>query len=572
MTDSLGHVLLVDDDLAIVRLLRKWLEGAGYRVSEASNGSDALNLIEKECPQYLISDWEMPYMDGLELCRLVRQRESTNYVFTILLTGRAFPNDIIAGLDAGADEFIKKPVDRAEILARLRSGSRVIALEKRLHQIANIDSLTTLPNRKSFMGHLDREWARAVDYKIPLSMVMLDIDFFKRINDVHGHQVGDEVLRQVACTLRRETRDLDFLGRYGGEEFCLFLPETSESGAHIVAERIRQSLETAEVLTPNGTRLPITASFGVAQRMQDTPSSLQLIHMADQALLVAKRSGRNRTVSFQAMAQPALPPQVQQRTPTDLLMGIEARTVMTSIVASLRQEESLATASRFFLRFRMSSAPVVDEAGKLVGMLSEKDIMATMLSPEWWKQPIRSAMTPNVVCFDVQTPAAVVYDFLCNVTLRSVVIVSDGCPVGLVNRSSLIRFFTNAQAVYRGLDELVDESEDAIESRQAEGDSHHLRFQRTIEAMTEEAGLLRGQLSEKPAELVPFIVGGASRMQELANELLAISHCVHRDVIQPSDTAPEAGHPQAPAGEGEPVRFPQLSPLDAGQSATSYLG
>lgn len=540
MNDSLGHVLLVDDDLAIVRLLRKWLEGAGYRVSEASNGIDALQLIERECPQYLISDWEMPCMDGLELCRLVRQRESTNYLFTILLTGRAFPNDIIAGLDAGADEFIKKPVDRAELLARLRSGSRVIALEKRLHQIANIDSLSGLPNRKSFMTNLDREWSRSIDYKIPLSMVMLDIDFFKRINDIHGHQVGDEVIRQVSATLRKETRDLDFLGRYGGEEFCLFLPETAETGAHIVAERIREALANTQVLTPEGAPLPVTASFGVAQRMQDTKSTLQLIHMADQALLVAKRSGRNRTISFHSLSQPALPNSVDNQNPAELLAGVVARSVMTSIVSSLPQDETLGTASRFFLRFRISSAPVVDQDGRLVGMLSEKDIMSMMLSPNWWEQKISSAMVTNFVCFDQQSPAATVYEFLCNVTLRSVIIVNEGRPVGIINRGNLIRFFINMLAADRGLADWIDENEDPIETAHGSDHSHHRRFKQTVDAMAEEASGLRQLLDAPTGELVPCIVGGASRMQELANDLLAISHYVNSVLQLPPVECPVA--------------------------------
>lgn len=536
MTESLGHVLLVDDDLAIVRLLRKWLEGAGYRVSEASNGSDALRLIEKECPQYLISDWEMPYMDGLELCRLVRSREAANYLFTILLTGRAFPNDIIAGLDAGADEFIKKPVDRAELLARLRSGSRVIALEKRLHQMANVDGLTGLPNRKSFMAHLEREWNRSVQYKIPLSMVMLDIDFFKRVNDQHGHLMGDEVLRQMAAALKSESRDVDFLGRYGGEEFCLFLPETTEAGAQVVAERIRVSLQNKVIKTAEGIAIPLTASIGVAQRMEDTNSPNQLIDMADQALLVAKRSGRNRTVEFRSLHQPRLPEQVRQADPTALLKGVTARTVMNSVVASLHQNETLATAAQFFLRFRLNSAPVVNETSKLVGMVSEKDIMATMLCEHWWQIKISEVMKTNVVWYDEQTPASTVYEFLCNVTLRGVVIVKEGEPVGIINRGSLIRFFINMLAAGKSDNQGIQQDLEADELLQLDNETPQLHVTRTVAAMIREAEGLQEILDEQYEELVPGVVGGASRMQELVNDLLAFSRYVNHAAM-PTDSA-----------------------------------
>src|SRR4051812_12269395 len=386
-------VLLVDDDPAMLRLLSKWVEAEGYKVLRAGDGRAAIEMIESEHPRLLVTDWEMPDVNGLELVRWVRGQNFGHYLYTIFLTIRTDSADMLKGLEAGADDFLKKPVDRNELLARIRAGSRVMELEQRLSLLANTDGMTGLATRRVLFEDLRREWARSELYRTPLSCVMIDIDFFKRINDIHGHQAGDEVLRQLGQLLGAGVRTSDFVGRYGGEEFCVVLPETSDEQAVTWAERMRARI-AAQQITVNDTKLDLTASFGVAQRLADTASPEALVDMADQALVVAKRSGRDRVVAYRSLA--ASP--VISRCGDDLasmLQGVPARDIMTAVVAPLNSNHTVATASNYFLRFRIPSAPVVDDNGQLVGVLSEKDLMSIMLGPRWWTIPIKDVMKKN---------------------------------------------------------------------------------------------------------------------------------------------------------------------------------
>ncbi|HMC09831.1 MAG TPA: diguanylate cyclase, partial [Pirellulaceae bacterium] len=228
-------VLLVDDDPAMLRLLAKWLEAEGYQVLRAGDGRMAMELIEAERPRLLVTDWEMPNLNGLELCRWVRGQNFGHYLYTIFITVRTESADMFKGLEAGADDFLKKPVDRNELLARIRAGSRVMELEQRLSRLANTDAMTGLATRRVLFEDLKREWCRSERYHTQLSCVMIDIDYFKRINDNYGHHAGDEVLRQLGQLWGAGVRTSDFVGRYGGEEFCVVLPETSEEQAVVWA-------------------------------------------------------------------------------------------------------------------------------------------------------------------------------------------------------------------------------------------------------------------------------------------------------------------------------------------------
>ncbi len=230
-------LLLVDDDPALLRLLCRWLEKAGYSVRTAADGQEALDAIESECPDFLITDWEMPRVNGLELCRKIRGLALPHYVYTVFLSAKTGAAEMIAGLESGADDFLSKPVAEGELLARLQSGARVLELERDLSLMAHTDFLSGLPTQRTFFDALQKEWHRATRLKLPLSCVMTDLDFFKQINDVYGHPVGDSVLKFVAELLLDNSRASDTVCHYGGEEFCVLLPETDENGAAVWAER-----------------------------------------------------------------------------------------------------------------------------------------------------------------------------------------------------------------------------------------------------------------------------------------------------------------------------------------------
>ena len=521
MNEQPNKVLLVDDDPAMRRLISKWLESAGYRVRTAENGREAIVAIEKERPQILLTDWEMPLVDGLALCRWVREQQQTNYIYTILFTVHSSSPDIIRGLDAGADDFCKKPLDRDELMARLRSGSRVIGLEQRLLELAHKDLLTGVLSRGALLEIMDKELARSKRSGNGTSCVMLDIDQLKQINDRHGHGVGDEVLRRVSQVLVANARAGDYIGRSGSEEFCAVLPEANEAGAVQWSQRMRNLIKAIRIPLEGGGQLCVSASFGAAQRREDTHTVEQLVDMAEQAMLVSKRSGRDRVTSFGALSSHR--GEGDQRTPAGLLQNVPASTVM-SLVAPLQADDTLGSASQYFLRFRIGSAPVVDADGKLVGILSEKDVMTTMLRPDWYLLTVANVMQRNVVFYEEDTPAMFIYEFLCRVTIRSVVIVQDGKPTGLVNRGSLLRFFTNLLAVKQasGIASEAAAAHQAIAALTGKI-SPRQRISHLVRTVTSEAADLARRVHGNPTELLPCVVGGASRLQELVTDLLVFS-------------------------------------------------
>lgn len=510
-------VLLVDDDPAILRLLSIWLEKAGYCVAQARDGREALAAIERECPDFLITDWEMPVLDGLELCRSVRRLNLPHYLYILFLTVRASLDEKVAGLDVGADDFLTKPVHRDELLAQMRSGARVLQLERRLSELARTDALTGLPTRRTFYEGLVKEWERAKRIGFPLSCVMVDIDFFKRVNDVHGHPAGDAVLKAIADVLSQICRRSDTVCRYGGEEFCVLLPETTEHGAELWAERVRKRL--ASLVIPVGEKhVKVSASFGAAQKHDDTQTPEQLVDQADQALLCAKQSGRDRVVRFEWLSDAGNLRLGDSEEQGGLFEGVAARHVMTPMVACLREDQTIGHAAEFFLRSRINSTPVVDAQGKLVGILSEKDLMAAVVTLECWRRPVREVMKPNVICYEEGTPIRTIYEFLCRVSIRRVVIADDGRPTGTISRATLLRWFRNL-VITRGLLEAEDLSiDDDLDSHRSKE-----RLAETAGELAQQASRLHDRFGEDADDLVPYVVGGATRMQELVNDLLAYS-------------------------------------------------
>lgn len=511
-------VLLVDDDRSILRIVAHWLTSEGYQTFQAADGEEALKLIEGDCPDFVLTDWEMPRMDGLELCRRLRQMKLPHYVYVIFLTVKAGLEETVAGLEVGANDFLRKPIEKCELLARMRAGARVLELYRRLSRVAYTDPLTGLLTRRAFYEALGREWERAKRYRLPLSCVMLDIDYFKRINDVHGHAAGDAVLAAVAQQLVRNCRACDLVCRHGGEEFCVLLPETPDLGAAQWAERVRQSMHDLHI-DIGGTPVRVTCSFGTAQRHDDTQNGEQLVDQADQALLVAKRSGRDKVVRYESLAESDDMELREGQREGTLFQGVLARHVMTPVVACLRDEDTVGQAAEYFLRSRISSTPVVNAQGQLVGVLSDKDLMTALVSLEFWGRPIREVMKPNVIWYEGDTPIRIIYEFLCRVSIRRVVIVDNGEPIGTIARSTLLRWFRN-MVIANGLLE-----SGLPGSAISEADPYHSR-QRLVETTRELAQQVSGldaHLAGSGEDVVAHVVGGVTRMQELLDDLLAYS-------------------------------------------------
>jgi len=293
-------LLVVEDDPVNRRILEKSLTKNGRKVVTASNGREALDLLGKTFFPIVITDWMMPELDGLELCRRIRKMEWPGYIFIILLTARGAVDDIITGLDAGADDYLTKPFNKAELEARLRAGTRILDLYEEINTLSITDPLTQCYNRGYLIKYLTREIKRSIRYSNNLYIVMSDIDHFKNINDRYGHQAGDLVLQEFVSLIKNSFRnEVDWLARYGGEEFILVLPETGRDGAWQAAERIRG--QVSEMVIPvKEEKIQITASFGISGfESNNTVTNISadaLIEEADKCLYRAKREGRNRVV------------------------------------------------------------------------------------------------------------------------------------------------------------------------------------------------------------------------------------------------------------------------------------
>ncbi len=513
--DAAIKVLVVDDDATVRRLVTHLLRGGQYATMEAADGAEALQTVLRERPDIVLTNWEMPHMDGPTLCGRIRAADLPYYVHVLLLTARNTPESVVQGLQSGADDYLTKPVQRAELLARLNTARRIVAANRQTARLARTDALTGLLTQRSFFEHLYHHFSLAKRHGRALACAVVDLDYFKRINDVHGHLAGDLVLRTVADLLRRTSRESDIVSRHGGEEFCALLPDTDESGAERWAERLREMLAREIIRLESGEELSVTCSVGVAGLREDTLTPEQLVDRADQALLCAKRSGRNRVVRYLAVIG-ADKNALQGGAPEDIFAGVTARDVMTPIVSPLHADTPTRNAADYFLRSRTTSAPVVDDDGRLVGVLSEKDLMAAIATLDGWQRPVSQLMQRHVIAYEENTPLAAIYEFLCRVALRRVIIVREGVPIGAVSRSSLLRWF-HCRLVALGM--LSDKGGDGV----ASGDRTRETLIRTARCISEEAEEFIRGLARDEGDLQARIIATATQLQGLATELLAQS-------------------------------------------------
>src|SRR3954454_5414242 len=265
------RILIADDSSLSRRLLEQTLVNWSYQVITVADGEQAWSCLNgPEPPDLAILDWMMPGYTGPELCRLVREKNREPYTYIILLTSRHDKEDVVAGMESGADDYLTKPFDRHELQVRLRAGTRIVELQQQLlttrealREQATRDYLTKLWNRSAILDFLKREMSRSRRDGTPVGVVMGDVDHFKLINDTWGHGVGDIALKQAARCMRDSLRPYDAVGRYGGEEFLMILPGTSLADAAWLADRVRLAIRSMEIETPNGGSISLTCSFGV---------------------------------------------------------------------------------------------------------------------------------------------------------------------------------------------------------------------------------------------------------------------------------------------------------------------
>lgn len=296
------RILIAEDDPVSRRLLEATLRRWGYDVVVTCDGEQALAVLtQPDAPNLAVIDWMMPGLDGPEVCQRVRAATvpGGSYTYIILLTARGQKEDIVQGMDSGADDYITKPFDSGELQARLRAARRILDLQaeliltrEQLREQATHDSLTGLWNRPAILDVLYRELARGKRESTPVGLLVVDIDRFKAINDTYGHRSGDAVLMHIARLMQSNLRSYDTIGRYGGEEFLIVLPNCDLNAAANKAEKLRAAVSMA-LFTTKVCTLAVTVSLGVACS-DNIQGAEALIHAADEALYQAKRNGRNR--------------------------------------------------------------------------------------------------------------------------------------------------------------------------------------------------------------------------------------------------------------------------------------
>ena len=303
-------VLVADDSAVYRKIVEQTLVSKHYALLFAKSGREAMETFAEHHPSLVITDWIMPDFSGIELCEKVRERFPDSYTYIIILTSMAEKSQVVRGLTAGADDYLTKPFNDDELLARVGVGRRVIELHRHLEaknrlleQLALTDVLTGLPNRRAIDDWASRQLSGAARYGFTFWIVVADLDYFKSVNDTYGHDAGNVVLRRAAEILKSHSRKSDICGRIGGEEFLFTLSHISEENVSVVIERIRADLQASK-FNFDGSSLTVTASFGVAAFDEKHPGDLShLVSCADAALYSAKRLGRNR-VAFSSSVLP----------------------------------------------------------------------------------------------------------------------------------------------------------------------------------------------------------------------------------------------------------------------------
>ncbi len=291
-------VMICESSQVQLRILSNAVSEAGYAVQTATDATEALSIMNMMPVDIFLTGIEVGEVNGLEACWSLKGNPDTESTYTIVVTASGEERRLEESLDAGADDFIRKPVNMTELRARLRAASRLVRMQKQFRQMAETDSLTGCSNRRAFMQYLEMQVDRSSRHGVETAVIMMDLDHFKKVNDNYGHAAGDRVLIDTVKTVQSCLRPRDMLGRLGGEEFAVLLYETDLVDASEIAEAIRAAMEQRTMELPGGEKLNVTASFGVSNVCeilgQDNPESI--LQAADEALYFAKQSGRNQVI------------------------------------------------------------------------------------------------------------------------------------------------------------------------------------------------------------------------------------------------------------------------------------
>ncbi|MDA3800360.1 MAG: diguanylate cyclase [Kiritimatiellae bacterium] len=287
-------ILITDDNPNNIKVAGSTISTMNYKIAVAQNGEDTIEFAKKKLPELIILDIMMSGMDGLETCRRLKSDPTTADIPVIFLTAKNDNDTIKAGFDAGAVDYITKPFNSQELLARVKVHAELQQYKKALQRLASLDELTGLDNRRFFFKKAEMELMRVQRYKRSLSVMIYDLDNFKKINDTYGHPFGDKVLKKVAEITKETFREVDMFGRLGGEEFAVMVPETNLQGAITAAERFRQAIANMEVETDDGKKVPVSISIGLSMYPSNGCDLTTLIKGADVALYQAKKNGKNQ--------------------------------------------------------------------------------------------------------------------------------------------------------------------------------------------------------------------------------------------------------------------------------------
>ena len=507
-----------------------------FDIDSAYQGQEGLELIKKAAQDrrpYALAfvDIRMPPgWDGIETIDRIWSEDPDIQVVICTAYSDYTWEDVVERLGVTDQLLIlKKPFDAAEVL-QLASA---LTMKWDFAQAAKFDPLTNIPNRRVFYDSLRCELERSRRYSIPLSCVMLDIDHFKNINDKYGHGLGDEALIRVAEVLTRNSRRVDIISRHGGDEFCAMLPETSEDDAVVWVEKIRTAVGTIK-LSREGKAVQLTASCGVAEVHDSEVSPAELVERADLALRSAKTAGRDRVERYSSVLEADSAQQHPGSGLSKLLGSVVAGDIMTAATVSLRDDNTIRDASQLFLGLRVTSTPVLDVDGCLVGIVSEKDVMLSQNRDICWETPVRAVMKTRVITYEAHTPARLIYDFLCRSTIRRVVIVKEGKPIGMVSRGTVIRWFGNWGKAGRGPAHVLDRLDNVPVGLRITD-----RVQQTVRMLVDCSQQLEQHLAEGDKEdAMACIISEGSRIQDLATDLLAYAPLFGNELSAGCDTLP----------------------------------